>query len=491
MLREELAAPRGHPVDGMWAANGSNEILTQLLLAYGGPGRTAVVVRAHVPAARAARWLTPHRARRRSGSRRDFVLDDRRRSTSRVAAEPDVVFVCSPNNPTGNAQPVDAVARARAEALPSALVIVDEAYVEFGGESALTLIADAPERRRGAHVLEGVRAGGRAARLRAGRPRRSSRTCSACGCPTTCPRSPRPPGSSRCATATRRSRSLDAIRGQRDRIAGELGGDADGVTVYPSDANFVLFVPPGDAVAVWQGLLDRGVLVRDLTAVVPNALARHRRHAEHETDLFLAATRGGARRMTPHRHASTRTTKETDIRVELEPRRRRARRRPTPGMPFFDHMLQQLGKHAGFDLTVTCEGDLQVDGHHTVEDCGIALGAGAGGSARRQGRRPPVRVDHRAARRGGGRGRARPGRAQLRRARGAGPGETIDGFDTGLLEDFVRAFAQAAELTVHVHLRYGRSPHHVCEAEFKALANALGDACAPTGRAACPRRREP
>ena len=62
------------------------------------------------------------------------------------------------------------------------------------------------------------------------------------------------------------------------------------------------------------------------------------------------------------------------------------------------------------------------------------------------------------------------------------PYETINGFDTGLLEDFIRAFAQSAELTLHAHLRYGRSPHHICEATFKALANALGDACALTGR---------
>ena len=62
------------------------------------------------------------------------------------------------------------------------------------------------------------------------------------------------------------------------------------------------------------------------------------------------------------------------------------------------------------------------------------------------------------------------------------PYETIDGFDTGLLEDFVRAFAQAPGSRSTSHLRYGRSPHHICEAKFKALAKALGDACAPTGR---------
>ena len=61
------------------------------------------------------------------------------------------------------------------------------------------------------------------------------------------------------------------------------------------------------------------------------------------------------------------------------------------------------------------------------------------------------------------------------------PAETIGTLDTGLVEDFVRALAQAADLTVHVRLRSGRSPHHVVEAEFKALAKALGDACALTG----------
>src|SRR5207247_5056179 len=78
---------------------------------------------------------------------------------------------------------------------------------------------------------------------------------------------------------------LDAIREQRDRISAELATIA-GMTVYPSEANFVLFVPPGDATALWQALADRGVLVRDMTAVVPGAL-RVTAGSEHETDLFL------------------------------------------------------------------------------------------------------------------------------------------------------------------------------------------------------------
>jgi imidazoleglycerol-phosphate dehydratase len=181
----------------------------------------------------------------------------------------------------------------------------------------------------------------------------------------------------------------------------------------------------------------------------------------------------------------TRRTKETDVRVELELDGAGTSSADT-GIPFFDHMLQQLGKHAGWDLAVTCAGDLQVDGHHTVEDCGLAIGQAL---AEALGDKAGVRrfasitvpLDEAAV------------EVVLDLAGRnfvlhdvAVPAETINGFDTGLLEDFVRAFAQAANLTVHVHLKYGRSPHHVCEAEFKALAKALGDACTLTGRSGVP-----
>jgi histidinol-phosphate aminotransferase len=80
---------------------------------------------------------------------------------------------------------------------------------------------------------------------------------------------------------------LDAVKRQRDRIAAELAV-MPGVTVFPSEANFVLFIPPGDPAVVWQGLLDRGVLIRDMTGVVPRAL-RVTAGSEQETDLFLRA----------------------------------------------------------------------------------------------------------------------------------------------------------------------------------------------------------
>ncbi len=180
-----------------------------------------------------------------------------------------------------------------------------------------------------------------------------------------------------------------------------------------------------------------------------------------------------------------RTTQETDITVKLDLDGSGSATSDT-GIPFFDHMLQQLGKHAGWDLDVTCKGDLQVDGHHTVEDCGIAIGTAL---AQALGDKSGIRrfasitvpLDEAAV------------EVALDLAgrnfvvhEVAVPYETIDGFDTGLLEDFVRAFAQASNMTIHVRLRSGRSPHHICEAQFKAMAKALGDACGLTGHAGVP-----
>ena len=175
----------------------------------------------------------------------------------------------------------------------------------------------------------------------------------------------------------------------------------------------------------------------------------------------------------------SRTTKETDVRVELALDGSGDTSVDT-GLPFFDHMLEQLGKHAGWNLSVSCKGDLDVDGHHTVEDVGLAIGQALGEAL---GDKAGIRrfasivvpLDEAAVEVA----LDLSGRAFLVHEVGV-PAETIGTFDTGLVEDFVRALSQAAELTLHVRLHSGRSPHHVVEAEFKALAKALGDACAVT-----------
>ncbi len=284
-LRERLAERMDHSFEGSWVANGSNEILTQLLQAYGGSGRAAGTFEPTYLLHSRLCWLTQTSVvslRLPEG----FVLTEGQVDDA-VTAAPDVVFVCSPNNPTGNAQPVQ-ITEALADALPQSLVIVDEAYHEFGGETALKLVADHPNVAvvrtfSKAFAMAGARIGYVLAATevvedlqRVRLPYHLSALSQAAG-----------------IVGLRHhdeaNASVEAIRSQRDRMASRLEA-MSGMTVYPSDANFLLFVPPGDARTLWQGLLDRGVLVRDMTAVVPNAL-RVTAGTPEEVDLFLSATR--------------------------------------------------------------------------------------------------------------------------------------------------------------------------------------------------------
>jgi histidinol-phosphate aminotransferase len=281
-LREAIARRTGHPVDGVWTANGSNEILTQLLLAYGGPDRRAALFEPTYLLHRRLCWLT----RTDVDERRlepPFELDGETISWA-GDRDADVVFVCSPNNPTGNAQRLDAI-RSVAEATDG-LVIVDQAYLEFGGESAQPLVATHPNVAvvrtfSKAFALAGARIGYVLADEAVVEDLRRVRL------PYHLSAITQTAGLVALRHADEAEAALDAIMAERDRIARALSG-VEGVTVFPSDANFVLFQPPRDAREVWQGLLDRGVLVRDLSAVVPHGL-RVTVGTPHEVDLFLKA----------------------------------------------------------------------------------------------------------------------------------------------------------------------------------------------------------
>jgi imidazoleglycerol-phosphate dehydratase len=150
------------------------------------------------------------------------------------------------------------------------------------------------------------------------------------------------------------------------------------------------------------------------------------------------------------------------------------------GLPFFDHMVSQLGRHAGFDLEVSARGDLEVDAHHTVEDVGITIGevlaAALGDKAgiRRFGSVAvpldealvEVALDL-------------SGRPFLTYEIDFPPDTMALGtppFDPQLAEEFWRAFATSAGLTLHVRLRSGKNTHHIVEASFKGVARALRDA---------------
>lgn len=170
-----------------------------------------------------------------------------------------------------------------------------------------------------------------------------------------------------------------------------------------------------------------------------------------------------------------RSTNETTISITLD-LDGRGEATANTGIPFFDHMLEQLGKHGGFDLTITAKGDLEVDTHHTIEDVGIVLGtafkdaAGDKVGVRRfaSGLYPldealvQVALDL-------------SGRPFI--AYDIDPiSEWIGTFDPQLAEEFWRAFAFAAGITLHMRSLEGRNGHHVIEASFKGVARCLRDA---------------
>lgn len=182
--------------------------------------------------------------------------------------------------------------------------------------------------------------------------------------------------------------------------------------------------------------------------------------------------------MSPRTASESRVTKETRIEVELNLDGAGAADVST-GLPFFDHMLDQLARHGGFDLTVAASGDLEVDSHHTVEDVGIVLGrvfreALGDKAGVRRFASITVPLDEAAV-------EAvldLSGRPFLHYDIDF-PGQKILGdppFDPQLAEEFWRAFATASAITLHLTLKRGKNTHHIVEASFKGVARALRDA---------------
>ena len=265
-LRTALARYLGHGLeaDRVWAANGSNEVMQQVLQAFGGPGRTAVsfapTYSMYPEYARntATGWVV---GRRRS----DFGVDVEAATALVHEYRPSVVLLASPNNPTGTALPLETV-RSLLEATGAAgggVVVVDEAYAEFrrgGTPSALELLAGEPRllvtrTMSKAFAAAGVRLGYVAAApdvvdaLRVVRlPYHLSAVTQAAA-------------TALLAHADVLLARVDDLRAERDRLAGWLRGL--GLPVAESDANFCLFGGLSDRHAVWEGLLRRGVLVRE------------------------------------------------------------------------------------------------------------------------------------------------------------------------------------------------------------------------------------
>jgi histidinol-phosphate aminotransferase len=289
-LRRALAVYLGHELteDNIWAANGSNEVLQQILQAFGGPGRSVLSfpptysMYPLLANGTGTRYIAGERAE-------DYDLSAASAAEQVRRHAPNIVILCSPNNPTGTALNADVVEAVYAAGEASqAIVIVDEAYAEFahtGTPSALSLL---PGRERlivsrtmsKAFALAGARLGYLAAAPEIADALRLVRL------PYHLSAITQAAALAALQNFTSLLANVEAIKVQRDRIVTELRGM--GLQPAPSDSNFVFFGGLQDPHRIWQGLLEAGVLIRDVG--IPGHL-RVTAGTEPETTAFLDSLR--------------------------------------------------------------------------------------------------------------------------------------------------------------------------------------------------------
>jgi len=356
----------------------------------------------------------------------------------------DLTFACRPNNPTGALEPLP-------DARP---LVVDEAYFEYSGETALALIGDGVVVLRtfsklfalaGARVGYALASPDAAQELNARQAPAPISTLSA----------------ALAVAALAEPPEVGPVLEERERLASALG--ALGLGPNESHANF-LYVPVEDGIALGDQLLRQGLVVRAYESAIRVSVLD-----EHDDDVLVAALARILDRPSPVPEPGSRSarvvraTAETRIAVRLA-LDGASRVRVATGAGLYDHLFEQLAFHAGLDLIVEGEGDLETGDHHTVEDTALALGEALDAAL------------------GDRRGIARYGDAivpmddaQARAAvdlGGRAGAEVSLEHDPGMARHVLASLAQAARATIHVEAT-GRDPHHVAEAAFKAVGRAL------------------
>ena len=469
----------------MFAANGSNEVLQTLLLTYAGAGRSVLTfeptyqLHAHIARITGATVVEEER-------RADFTLDPGDVAEAVARHRPAVTFLCSPNNPTGIVEAPAVVDAALAAA--DGLVVVDEAYAQFAGWSALDLVADD-------RPLCVVRTFSKTWSMAAARlgylvgPSWLVGHLDDVVLPYHLDTVKQLAGTLALGHVDEMDERVKIVVDERERLVEGLAGAA---RRHLSQRCQLRALPGGRgrrrdrAPRVAGPRRSQRAGARLLGLAPPRWLpAGDDRDAAGERPLPRRAPRGPD--MTRSATCS-RTTKETSIEIAID-LDGTGRTECSTGIPFYDHMLDQLGRHGGFDLTVKATGDLDIDTHHTVEDVAIALGEafrdalGDKAGIRRfaSGLYPldealvEVALDL-------------SGRPFV--AWDVPMPESLPlgnpAFDPQLAEHAVSSFATNAGITLHVTMKAGRNVHHIIEATFKGLARSLRDAVRVDGPGGVP-----
>ena len=379
-----------------------------------------------------------------------------------------LMFVCSPNNPTGNAFPVDQILKL-AEAFDGMLV-VDEAYIDFSSQPSLTgYLAEFPN----LIVLQTLSKAYGMAALRLGLAFADQRTM-AMFANVKYPYNVSLASMEKAMILLRRdvSQEVALLNSERDRLAEALADLPRVRKVWPSDANFLL-VEVDDARGLYDELLDAQVIVRDRSKVLGCAgCLRISVGTPQENDKVISVIGGLKPESVVQKRAAkvVRKTRETEIEVSVDLDGAGTEGIST-GLSFLDHMLDQIVHHAGIGLTVKAKGDLHVDEHHTMEDVAIVLGEAltkALGDKRgieRYGFVLPmdeskamVLIDL------GGRIEF-VWDVEFKR-------ERVGDVPTEMFWHFFRSLGAAMNCNLHISAK-GENDHHVAEGIFKAFARAL------------------
>ena len=379
-----------------------------------------------------------------------------------------LMFVCSPNNPTGNAFPVAQIL-SLADRFDGMLV-VDEAYIDFSSQPSLAgFIKEFPN----LIVLQTLSKAYGLAALRLGLAFADERTM-AMFANVKYPYNISLAGMEKAMSLLRRdvAAEVEIIKAERARMAEALAALPRVRKVWPSDANFLL-VEVDDARGLYGELLDAQVIVRDRSRVLGcDGCLRITVGTKEENDKVLAVIGGLKPESVVEKRAAkvVRKTKETEIEVSVDLDASGTDGIDT-GLKFLDHMLDQIVHHAGIYLTVKAKGDLEVDEHHTMEDVAIVLGEAltkALGNKRgieRYGFVLPMDESKAMVLMDLG------GRIEfvwdVEFAR-----ERVGDVPTEMFWHFFRSLGAAMSCNLHVSAK-GENDHHIAEGIFKAFARAL------------------
>ena len=396
---------------------------------------------------------------------------------AKTAKNLKVIFLCTPNNPTGTVI-VDNLVEQLCEACPDTLIAVDEAYEEFSSTASYISKIDTYQNLivmrtlSKAYALAGVRGGVAIAdprvitlMLKVLPPYPIARPVEKAILTALSP----------AAMSTHAAR-LEEWLTERERMFNQLQNSPFIAKVWPSEANFLL-IDVKDDEALMRELARRQVKIRDYRSTTGHM--RISIGSPEENTTALQAFGVGVEEKRPDRIGEVfRKTKETDIsvRVNLDDA---SKIKSDTGIGFYDHMLEALAKHGDFGLVLTCKGDLEIDAHHTVEDCALALGTAlkeALGDKAGIGRfgfvMPMDETQARVAIDLSGR--------PAMTFKGEFPSDHVGEFPAEMCPHVFESLAQTLGAAIQIDVE-GENTHHMIEASFKGVARALRPAFARSG----------